>query len=197
MNDTSGNYTLRVSALYGDKRTPSVAVPLSLKAQPIPNPPVIPPFIVEPGTKSNNSWFFTAILVLFILSLIIGILIIVLLLRMRKRDKAAEQEARPVPAPVQQYPQEPATAKPQTVDPEIIAEASAVVSQGPATEQEVSDLIAHTSFLIKEGAAKGKNIETPNNLLRLAESFERSHELEKARTYAYKAKQMVQEILKS
>jgi serine protease AprX len=197
-NDTAGNYTLHVSALYGDKRTPSVAVPLSLKAPPVPNPPVIPPPKPKPKPQADNSWLFSALLVLFLLSVIIGVLIIVLLLRMRKREKAATHPVMPPPSPVptQQYPKDPGpSTMPITADPEVLVQEP--VPQGPVTEQEVSDLIAHTSFLIKEAVSKGKNVETPNNLLRLAESFQRSHELEKARTYAYKAKQMVQDLLKS
>ena len=104
----------------------------------------------------------------------------------------------PAPIPPQQYPPSsgPSTIPP-TVSPEVIVEEPLPVVQGPVTELEVTALIDKVKGLIEEAVKKGKDVATPNNMLRLAASFQRSHELEKAKSYAEKTRQMVQDMLKN
>jgi len=56
-------------------------------------------------------------------------------------------------------------------------------------------MIEQTDNMIKEAKEKGKDVNTSNNLLRLAKSFMRSKNYEKAKQYTERSQKMVTDIL--
>jgi uncharacterized membrane protein/subtilisin family serine protease len=98
----------------------------------------------------------------------------------------------PEPAPTKPEADEPTPEpKPMEAGPEATTKEPSAQPSGPPTEGQVQSLIDEAQKLIEEAERQGKDVKTPNSMLRLATSFKRSGELEKASTYAQKAKDMV------
>ena len=66
---------------------------------------------------------------------------------------------------------------------------------GAPIEDEAQYLIDLTDQLIEKAKGMGKDVNTPNNLLRLAKSFMRSKNYDKAKQYAERVQKMVQDTI--
>jgi hypothetical protein len=104
--------------------------------------------------------------------------------------KPVPVEPKPVPKPV-----EPAVAPKPTPPPPTPTGDLKPPPAGAPIEDEAQYLIDLTDQLIEKAKNMGKDVNTPNNLLRLAKSFMRSKNYDKAKQYAERVQKMVQDTI--
>jgi|GEM_PF-6864365 len=98
--------------------------------------------------------------------------------------------AKPIPKPIE-APVEP---KPTPPPPTPTGDLKPPPAGAPI-EDEAQYLIDLTDQLIEKAKGMGKDVNTPNNLLRLAKSFMRSKNYDKAKQYAERVQKMVQDTI--
>jgi DNA repair exonuclease SbcCD ATPase subunit len=104
--------------------------------------------------------------------------------------KPVPVEPRPVPKPVAP----PVEPKPTPPPPTPTGDLKPPPAGAPI-EDEAQYLIDLTDQLIERAKTMGKDVNTPNNLLRLAKSFMRSKNYDKAKQYAERVQKMVQDTI--
>ena len=111
--------------------------------------------------------------------------------------KPVPVEPKPTPLPPKPVPVEPkpAPVEPKPTPPTPPPTEVAPPPAGATPEEEANYIINITDGLIEKAKAAGKDVNTPNNLLRLAKSFMRSKNYEKAKQYAERVQKMVQDQL--
>jgi len=114
-------------------------------------------------------------------------------------DELIEPVVEPAPVPVIPKPV-PVEPKPVPVEPKptpVPAHAGDLTPPpaGAPIEVEAQYLIDLTDQLIEKAKNLGKDVNTPNNLLRLAKSFMRSKNYDKAKQYAERVQKMVQDTI--
>ena len=115
-------------------------------------------------------------------------------------EELIEPEPKPVPVEPKPVPVEPRPVpKPvPTVEPKPVPATGPEPKPPPPgapIEDEAQYLIDLVDQLIEKAKTMGKDVNTPNNLLRLAKSFMRSKNYDKAKQYAERVQKMVQDTM--
>jgi hypothetical protein len=107
-----------------------------------------------------------------------------------EEPKPVPVEPKPTPKPV------PVEPKPVPVEPKpVVGGEPTPPGPGAPIEEEAQYLIDLVDQLIEKAKGMGKDVNTPNNLLRLAKSFMRSKNYDKAKQYAERVQKMVQDTM--
>jgi hypothetical protein len=101
---------------------------------------------------------------------------------------------KPVPVEPRPVPVEPKPAPVEPTPPTPTGDLKPPPAGAPI-EDEAQYLIDLTDQLIEKAKGMGKDVNTPNNLLRLAKSFMRSKNFDKAKQYAERVQKMVQDTI--